>query len=302
MVRGEISVPASALTDPVILKSNLIPMYNFAVVVDDYDMDITHVIRGEEHISNTPYQIAIKNSLGFDKKDIEYGHLSVIINELGKKLSKRDTSLKQFINDYKNMGILPEAIVNFMSLLGWSNEKNKEIFSLEEATSLFNIKQVSKSPTFFDFKKMMWVSNCYFKNIDDEQYIKFVSPFVTIDLKQLESKKVEILLLFKNQICCAHELNSLITDTFFNQENKNNFNNDIIKASLLKQLQNFSDEISFDEAKNIITNIKTETKLSGKDLFMPIRILLTSCEHGPELNKIMSIMGKKNIGNKLNNM
>jgi len=111
-------VPTSALTDPVIMKSNGIPMYNFAVVIDDYDMNITHVLRGEEHISNTPYQIAIKNALGFDNKLIEYGHLSIIVDETGKKLSKRNKQLKQFIEDYHEMGFLPEAIDNFLALLG----------------------------------------------------------------------------------------------------------------------------------------------------------------------------------------
>jgi glutamyl-tRNA synthetase len=118
LIRGKMNVPTSALTDPVILKSNGIPMYNFAVVVDDYDMQITHVLRGEEHISNTPYQIAIKEALGFDKQPIAYGHLSIIVDDTGKKLSKRNKELKQFIEDYKNMGFLPEAITNFLMLLG----------------------------------------------------------------------------------------------------------------------------------------------------------------------------------------
>jgi glutamyl-tRNA synthetase len=118
LIRGNMSVPTSALTDPVILKSNGIPMYNFAVVIDDYDMKITHVLRGEEHLSNTPYQIAIKEALGFQSQSIEYGHLSIIVDETGKKLSKRNKTLKQFIEDYKTMGFLPEAIDNFMCLLG----------------------------------------------------------------------------------------------------------------------------------------------------------------------------------------
>jgi glutamyl-tRNA synthetase len=117
MVRGKMIIPTSALTDPVILKSSGIPTYNFAVVVDDFDMKISHVLRGEEHLSNTPYQIAIKNALGFEN-DIEYGHLSIIVDETGKKLSKRNKELKQFISDYIELGFLPEAIVNFLSLLG----------------------------------------------------------------------------------------------------------------------------------------------------------------------------------------
>jgi glutamyl-tRNA synthetase len=111
-------VPTSALTDPVILKSDGMPMYNFAVVVDDYHMQITHVLRGEEHLSNTPYQIAIKKSLGYDQQPIEYGHLSIIIDETGKKLSKRNLGLKQFVEDYRNEGYIPEAVTNFLALLG----------------------------------------------------------------------------------------------------------------------------------------------------------------------------------------
>lgn len=104
------------MTDPVILKSNGIAMYNFAVVVDDYDMEITHVLRGEEHISNTPYQLAVAEALNLPMS-IKYGHLSVIIDETGKKLSKRNKAMKQFIEDYKTMGFIPQAVFNFLGLL-----------------------------------------------------------------------------------------------------------------------------------------------------------------------------------------
>jgi glutamyl-tRNA synthetase len=106
------------LTDPTILRSNGIPLYNFGVVIDDYDMEITHVLRGEEHIANTPYQMAIRTALGFDKYEIKYGHMSIIVDAEGKKLSKRDKTLKQFIEDYKMAGYVPEAVTNFLSLLG----------------------------------------------------------------------------------------------------------------------------------------------------------------------------------------
>jgi glutamyl-tRNA synthetase len=111
-------VPTDSLTDPAILKSNGLPMYNFAVIVDDYYMKITHVLRGEEHISNTPYQIAIKTALNYTEYDIKYGHLPIIINEHGKKLSKRDETIKQFINDYQTLGYPAQAIVNFLALIG----------------------------------------------------------------------------------------------------------------------------------------------------------------------------------------
>ena len=126
MIRGKISIPSSALTDYVILKENNIPSYNFANPIDDHDMKISHIIRGEEHISNTPYQLATIDALKQlvryqDSKadfDFIYAHLPVVNNPNGKKLSKRDTNLKQFIGDYKEMGFLPMAINNFLVLLG----------------------------------------------------------------------------------------------------------------------------------------------------------------------------------------
>jgi glutamyl-tRNA synthetase len=117
------SIPVDALTDPVIVKSNGIPTYNFAVVLDDHEMHITHVLRGNEHLSNTPYQIAIMNALGYDSNSVKFGHLTIIVDETGKKLSKRNKELKQFIlsennDDYVHMGYHPKGIINFISLLG----------------------------------------------------------------------------------------------------------------------------------------------------------------------------------------
>jgi glutamyl-tRNA synthetase len=118
LVRGTISVPSDALTDPIIVKSNGIPTYNFAVVLDDHRMEITHILRGEEHISNTPYQLAIMEALNYDVSKVVFGHLSIIIDETGKKLSKRNNDLKQFIADYKNGGYISNAVTNFIALLG----------------------------------------------------------------------------------------------------------------------------------------------------------------------------------------
>ncbi|MBQ0045331.1 MAG: glutamate--tRNA ligase [Mycoplasma sp.] len=307
MIRGKVSVPTSALTDPVILKSNGIPMYNFGVVVDDHDMQITHVLRGEEHISNTPYQIAIKNALGWKDDPIQYGHLSVIVNESGKKLSKRDKSLKQFIQDYQDMGFLPEAIDNFLALLGWAPTNNKEIMSMDEMISNFDIKKVSKAPTFFDFKKMLWVGNKYFVAIDENKYLNFVNKFVKVDFANFANRKNDIILMFKKQIAYAQELNDLITNTFFkpmdsSKEFRMKLANDVWQKTLhafSEQIGKSKDEISFDEAKQIIDLTKTLSGNKGQDLFMPIRLAITGSEHGPELNKIISILGKQLIKERL---
>ncbi len=170
IVRGKISFNSNDIGDWVIQKSDGYPTYNFAVVVDDYDMEITHVLRGEEHITNTPRQLSIYNALGW--KSPEFGHLTVITNMEGKKLSKRDTSLKQFIEDYKNDGYDPNAIFNFLSLLGWTSADNSELMSHNEIIAKFDPARLSKSPSKFDIKKMQWFSKQYIKNMDNGLIIK----------------------------------------------------------------------------------------------------------------------------------
>ncbi|MDE5545476.1 MAG: glutamate--tRNA ligase [Malacoplasma sp.] len=303
IVRGKMSVPTSALTDPVILKSNGIPTYNFAVVIDDNDMMISHVIRGEEHLSNTPYQIGINEALKINE-NIIYGHLSVITDETGKKLSKRNMGLKQFIEDYKNMGFSPEAIVNFMYLLGMSTENNKEIFSLSEAIKNFDINKVSKSPTTFDFKKMEWISSEHFKRMSDTAFVSFSKSFVNIDLNFLKNKENEIILLFKNQISYAKQLNELIEETFFKPEKlsqvlkKHPFLSDSKTKEIVKLFLKKINELpnwNINEIVSIIDTLKSQTKKSGKELFMPIRVFSSHKSHGPELAKIIYILGKNKV-------
>lgn len=307
LIRGEISFPSSALTDPVILKSNNYPTYNFAVVVDDYDMNITHVIRGEEHISNTPYQIAIKNALKF-RNTIKFAHLSVIVDESGKKLSKRNLELKQFIEDYKNMGFTPEAVTNFLYLLGLPAENNQEIFTINEAINNFDLSKISKSPSTFDFKKMEWISSEYFKKMSNSLYLFFVDNFIQIDLDMYKEKRNDILLLFKNQISYAKQLNDLIANLFFSKpdlkvicEELNTFEAIDLKHFIntlnnyFTSLENWSEE----EISKTINQFKSSTGYSGKNLFMPIRLLCTHFSHGPELAKILYLFGKEKVLNNI---
>lgn len=308
LIRGKVAVPSSALTDPILLKSNGIASYNFAVVIDDSDMNISHVIRGEEHLSNTPYQIAIANALNVNK-NIVYGHLSVIIDETGKKLSKRNMELKQFIEDYKNMGFTPESINNFMFLLGMAAPNNKEVFSLVDAIRNFDINKASKSPSTFDFKKMEWISSEHFKLMSDSTFISFTQPFLTVDLNYLQDKKNDIILLFKNQISYGKQINELINKTFFTEEKMKDFKKkfefleeketiDLVHAFLKKihEVQNWN----IDTVALAIDEVKKETTKKGKELFMPIRIFATHNEHGPELAKIIYILGQHKVIENIN--
>lgn len=310
LIRGDISFNTLSMSDPIILKSNKVATYNFAVVIDDYDMEISHILRGEEHISNTPYQLAIKEALNFNN-EIKYGHLSVIVDETGKKLSKRNIELKQFIEDYRNMGFPEVAITNFLCLLGWSRPDNKEIFSLIEASKEFKLEQLSSSPTFFDFNKMLWVSSQYFKEMEDIKYLSFVQDFVTYENKIINLNKDECLLIFKNQISYAKELDTLLEETFGEKEITRKdiidlklFENKEIIPSLesiskkLKSLKKWDKE----EIQKILKDTQNQSTLKGKDYFKPIRFAATAREHGPELYKIIYLMGKDIIVKNINSV
>ena len=309
LVRGKIAIPGNALTDPVILKSNGIGMYNFCVVVDDYDMDITHVLRGEEHISNTPYQIAIKDALGYSHKDIRYGHLSIIINDSGKKLSKRDTELKQFISDFRQMGYLPIAVVNFLLLLGWVPKNNIEVMTLDEMIKNFDYMSLTKAPAKYDIKKLEWLGNQHIKKMDDNSYLNFVKPFVNSTNEIYKKHSDFVLLLFKNQLSYAMQLDELIDNTFENNDNnideflklfdelKNELS--IIKPIIIEKISNIS-VWNEENIKNIVNEIKQETSLNGKNLFMPIRMLTTKKIHGPELAKTIFLFGKERVIKNIN--
>ncbi|HCX1116221.1 TPA: glutamate--tRNA ligase, partial [Staphylococcus aureus] len=174
MVKGNISFDSNGIGDWVIVKKDGIPTYNFAVAIDDHYMQISDVIRGDDHISNTPKQIMIYEAFGWEPP--RFGHMSLIVNEERKKLSKRDGQILQFIEQYRDLGYLPEALFNFIALLGWSPEGEEEIFSKEEFIKIFDEKRLSKSPAFFDKQKLAWVNNQYMKQKDTETVFQLALP------------------------------------------------------------------------------------------------------------------------------
>ena len=178
MVKGDIEFEGGNIGgDWVIQKKDGYPTYNFAVVIDDHNMQISHVIRGDDHIANTPKQLMVYEALGWEAP--EFGHMTLIINsETGKKLSKRDTNTLQFIEDYRKKGYLPEAVFNFIALLGWNPGGEDEIFSREELIKLFDENRLSKSPAAFDQKKLDWMNNEYIKNADFERIFELAKPFL----------------------------------------------------------------------------------------------------------------------------
>ncbi|WP_444704877.1 glutamate--tRNA ligase [Mycoplasma sp. 332] len=283
LVRGWIEVNSDDIGDFVIIKSDGYPTYNFAVVVDDHQMEISHVLRGEEHITNTPKQLAIYESLNWTPP--VFGHLTIITNMEGKKLSKRDKTLKQFIEDYKNEGYNSHAIFNFLSLLGWTSKDSQEIMSHEELIEKFDPERLSKSPSKFDIVKMDWFSKQYMKKVENQEIIKLInSPFSD----EWNNLFVET---YKQS---ASTINEIKNNLKIYTKPKDNTTLVISNIDVVKTFSKLLHQNDFD-IQNIqmcIERTKQELNVKGKDLFMPIRIAATYEEHGPELAKAIYLFGK----------
>ncbi len=304
LVRGDVSFLSDDIGDFVILKSNGIPTYNFAVVIDDHIMDITHVLRGEEHLSNTPKQLQIYKYFGWEPP--KFGHMTIIVNENGKKLSKRDNNILQFMSQYRDLGYLPEAIFNFLFLLGYTSSDSKEFFTKEEAIENFDPSRLSSSPSMFDNKKLKYINSTYIKHLDDEKYFEFILPFIKKSAKAKdydENLLKEIALIYKNEIAYGEEITSLLDEILdydknqLTDEEKEFLNLDSSKLAISKFKEKVISLKSFDKdsVKELFTNIQKETSLKGKNLYMPIRLKLTKMSHGIEMHNILKILGMEEI-------
>ncbi|MCW1022746.1 glutamate--tRNA ligase [Streptococcus anginosus] len=301
LVKGEIEFEGGNIGgDWVIQKKDGYPTYNFAVVVDDHLMKISHVIRGDDHIANTPKQLMVYEALGWEAP--QFGHMTLIINsETGKKLSKRDTNTLQFIEDYRKKGYLPEAVFNFIALLGWNPGGENEIFSREELIQLFDEHRLSKSPAAFDQKKLDWMSNEYIKNADFETIFDMAKPYLEA-AGRLTDKAEKLVELYKQQMKSVDEIVPL-TDLFFEDfpeltaEEKEFMAGETVPTVLKafkEKLEAMSDE-DF-KSENIFPQIKAvqkETGIKGKNLFMPIRIAVSGEMHGPELPDTIYLLGRE---------
>ena len=308
LVKGDITFESKSVGgDFIIQKRDGMPTYNFAVAVDDHLMEITHVLRGDDHIANTPKQLMIYEAFGWEAP--EFGHMTLIINsETGKKLSKRDETILQFIEQYRDLGYLPEAMFNFISLLGWSPEGEEEIFSPSQLIEMFDTNRLSKSPAAFDAKKLEWINNHYMKQLSLEEATKLCLPYlqqagkVAQDLSADEYAWVEKLVaLYQQQMSYGAEIVELST-LFFNQEmNLTDEARDFISSEDAKTVINAfkekvaacpSEEFIAQNIKQMIKEVQKETKIKGRNLFMPIRIATTGQMHGPELPETIELLGQ----------
>jgi nondiscriminating glutamyl-tRNA synthetase len=314
IVKDHVSFESDGIGDFVIVKKDGMPTYNFAVAIDDHLMGMTHVLRGDDHISNTPKQLMIYEAFGWEPP--KFGHMTLIVNENRKKLSKRDESIIQFIEQYEELGYLPEALFNFIALLGWSPKGEEEIFSREEFIEIFDPARLSKSPAVFDKQKLMWMNNQYMKQLELDKVVELSLPHlikagrVSENLSPDEEQWVrKLIALYQEQMSYGAEIVEL-SELFF--KDKIEYNEDA-KAILSEEqvpevLESFLNKIReldvFEaaEIKKTIKAVQKETGHKGKKLFMPIRVAVTGQMHGPELPNTIELLGKDQVVERIENL
>lgn len=308
LIRGHVSFESKDIGDWVLVKANNIPTYNFAVVVDDYLMNITHVFRGEEHLSNTPKQLMLYNMFGWEAPT--FGHMTLIVNEQRKKLSKRDHSILQFLSQYKELGYLPQAMFNFMALLGWSPVGEQEIFTKEELIAQFDESRLSKSPSMFDVSKLTWINNRYVKSLSFEAYKELVKPFLCVayDCSDIDESWIDqLLLLHQDQLSFGKEIVDMAQLFFKGYEIEDEAAQEVVEANETKEVanafvENMPEVWAYDTIKETIKTVKTQTKIKGKPLFMGLRVAATGQCHGPDLVNTLLLLGYEKVKERLSTL
>jgi glutamyl-tRNA synthetase, bacterial family len=306
LVRGRVTFESDNSGDFIIAKSDGIPVYNFAVVIDDVLMGITHVIRAEEHLSNTPRQLMVYDALNF--KYPQFAHISLILGSDRQKMSKRHgaTSLVQ----YREMGYLPEALFNFLALLGWSPEGEEEILAPDEIIKGFTLERVAKSPAVFDMDKLNWVNQQYLKKKTTPELAEMLRPYLASSewaeaAGKLDEFRYGLLVeAVRDHLVCLADIAKHI-DVFFREAV---YEEEALQAlageGVLSVLETIRDEMPDctmpPETKDFLKTTIKKLKLKAKDVYMPLRSALSGQTHGPELPYLMCIWGKEECLRRIN--
>ncbi|MDQ0872606.1 nondiscriminating glutamyl-tRNA synthetase [Paenibacillus sp. V4I3] len=313
-VREHVEFESNGIGDFIIARTDGIPTYNFAVIVDDHLMKINLVIRGEEHLSNTPRQILMYEALELPVP--EFAHLALILNPDRKKMSKRDESIIQFIEQYKELGYLPEAVVNFIALLGWSPGGEEEMFTKEELIAQFDLDRVSKSPAVFDMDKLNWMNNAYLKKAPLSRVVELSVPhlqkagYIQGDLDAAAQEWVTALvglnqermrfaaeivelssIFFKEELIIDEEASAVLKEEHV----------PVVLASFLTQVEQ-AESFTVEAIPALLKQVQKDTGFKGKQLFMSIRSALTGQVHGPDLNVSLYLLGKEKVASRLRNL
>ncbi|MFA5287073.1 MAG: glutamate--tRNA ligase, partial [Candidatus Omnitrophota bacterium] len=307
LIRKEIKFDAALIKDQVLIKSDGTPTYNFACVVDDAAMEITHVIRGDDHISNTPKQALLYEALGF--KLPKFAHLPLIMGIDGGRLSKRTGATA--ISDYRKMGYLPGALANYLLLLSWAPGNNRELIDINEAIKLFDLTGVNKTAATFDLKKLGWINNQYLKNEDSEKLTDEIIPMLIekgyIQKDNFDRNYISSLVkLFQPRMSVVNDFPEW-ADFFFVEDlnidpaaAEKYLNKDLSREfklflERLKGLKSF-DIVSIEES---FRGLVGELGIEAKALIHPLRVALTGKTVGPGLFEAMYYLGSERICKRL---
>lgn len=306
-IKGRITINTDDMDDQVLIKSDGFPTYHFAVVIDDHEMGVTHVVRGDEWLPSTPKHVFLYEAFGWETP--QYVHLPTVLNKSGKKLSKRNDDAS--VEDFRKKGYLPEGLINYLALVGWSPETNEEILSMDELIEQFSFDRVSKSGGVFDSEKLDWVNAHYVKALEIPKLAEYIKPYLIeaglIDEDFSEEKLELIAQTFQESI---HKFSEIVEQSEFLFKDKIEIvEEDAIEMASGEQVPSlveaFKEELSnIDEvdeefAKTIMKKIQKATGVKGKNLFMPVRAVLTGNVHGPELVNIIQILGKEGLEKRL---
>ncbi|KWZ79110.1 glutamate--tRNA ligase [Anaerococcus tetradius] len=308
-IKGKITFNTDDQDDQVLIKRDGFPTYHFAVVVDDHLMGITHVVRGDEWVSSTPKHVYLYEAFGWQAP--EYIHLPTVLNKDHKKYSKRNGD--GMVEDFIEEGYMPEGLINFLALLGWSPDSEEEIFTMKQLAEQFDFDRVNKTGAVFDKRKLDWVNGHYVRDLSVDELAEKIKPFMIkaglIDESYPEDKLKLLAATWQSAIDKFSDAPEL-SKNYFIDDRQMSWDDEAVEAistedakrlidSFLNHLDQV-DEIDEEFATSVMKKIQKETGIKGKNLWFPVRAAITGSVHGPELSNAFIIMGKEKIKNRLN--
>jgi glutamyl-tRNA synthetase len=295
IVRGNVTIAWSQVDDQVLVKSDGFPTYHLANVVDDHYMEVTHVIRGEEWLPSVPKHLFLYECFGWDAPQM--AHLPLLLNADRSKLSKRQGDVA--VEDYLNKGYTPDALNNFLALLGWNPGGKNEIYSMEELIEAFDINKITKAGAVFDVKKLDWMNGQYLKNMPNDKYLKEARQWLG-DAVVNENKLDTALMAVKTSLTTWRDIPAKMAvftedPTEPDAGAKAMLETDSTRLVFKAYVDKVSklDELTVEAFKSVMKEVQTDTGVKGKNLWMPVRIGLTGEMHGPELGYIVEYLGKE---------
>jgi glutamyl-tRNA synthetase/nondiscriminating glutamyl-tRNA synthetase len=304
IVRGDVEFSHEVVSDPIIVRSSGMPVYNYVVVIDDADMKITHVIRGDDHISNTPKQVALYEALGLPVP--EFAHLSTILGPDRERLSKRHGATS--VSHFREMGVLPEALMNYLALLGWApSGGDREIFPRKELIKEFSLERVTPAPAIFDNEKLNWLNRQYIKNSPSQVIHEMGAGFLRRagllpvslngNVSGWANRLIDLLAPYVDRMEELPERAGILFHFDPAKALSNPENAEVLAGAQARAVtEAFAKRVSAESTltparfKEIMNEIRSETGAKGKDLFHPVRIVLIGVHSGPDFDRLIPLI------------